>query len=419
MKTIVIGAGVIGTATAYFLHKQGDEVVVVDRQDGAALETSFANGSIIHASEVEPWSRPGMPQKILSWLGREDAPLLLRFSALPQMWRWGVDFLSNCTAERFHENALANLRLALYSLDTLQEIAAETGIAYDRSKSGVLKIYRDPKSLETAAQGWESIVPHGLNYRSLTPDQCTEIEPALSATAHTLAGGLYFPRDEVGDCNAFTQGLARHLEERGVVFHYRTSVAGLVAEGDAVKSVETSRGELQADRFVIAAGSYTPLLLRPVGINLPIYPVKGVSVTVSSRNWNGAPKVPILDDSGMYGFVPVGDRLRVAGSAEISGYDTVPSLTRAAAIVNRAIEAFPEFARCYDPATAKVWAGLRPVTPSGTAYMGRTSIGNLFVNAGHGHLGWTMACGAGRAVAAIVAGERPGVDLSRFPRATG
>jgi D-amino-acid dehydrogenase len=419
VKTIVIGAGVIGTATAYFLHKQGDEVIVVDRQDGAALETSFANGSIIHASEVEPWSRPGMPQKILSWLGREDAPLLLRFGALPQMWRWGLDFLGNCTAERFHENALANLRLALYSLETLQEIAAETGIAYDRSQSGVLKIYRDPKSLESAVQGWESIVPHGLNYRTLTPDQCTEVEPALASTAHTLAGGLYFPRDEVGDCHAFTQGLARHLEERGVVYHYGTAVDRLNAEGDAVRSVETSRGALAADRFVIAAGSYTPLLLRPLGINLPIYPVKGVSVTVSSRNWNGAPKVPILDDSGMYGFVPVGDRLRVAGSAEITGYDTVPSQTRAKAIVERAIEAFPEFARCYDPATAKVWAGLRPVTPSGTAYMGRTSIANLFVNAGHGHLGWTMACGAGRAVAAIVAGERPGVDLSRFPRTSG
>jgi D-amino-acid dehydrogenase len=420
MRTIVIGAGVIGTASAYFLAKEADEVTVLERQPGAGLETSFANGAIIHASEVEPWSQPGMPRRILGWLGREDAPLLLRLGALPRMWRWGLSFLANCNEASFRRNSLANLRLALLSLETLQQIAAETGIRYDRATEGVLKIYRDSAAFEAAKRGWGALAEHGLVFRALTPAECADTEPALARSANQLAGALFFPRDEVGDCHLFTQGLAAHLASRGVAFRYGASVRRLHADGGRIRAVELESGErLAADRVVVAAGSFTPRLLRPLGLAPLIYPVKGVSITVPRAPWPEAPRHAVIDDAGMYGFIPVGERLRVAGSAEIAGFDATPSAKRAEAIVGRVIAAFPEFARCYDPASAKVWAGLRPVTPSGTAYIGATPISGLFVNAGHGHLGWTMACGSARVLAAAMSGRAPPIDVAGFPRLDG
>lgn len=417
MKAIVLGAGAVGIATAYYLHKLGHDVTVVDRQPGAALETSFGNGAIIHASEVEPWSQPGMPLKILKWLGREDAPMLLRYGAIPHMWRWGLGFIANCAPERFRRNALANLHLALYSLRSLQEIRAETGIAYDCSTAGVLKIYRNPQAMAVGRGNSAELAKHGLTFEELSAADCARIEPALSDTVGTLCGGLYYPRDEVGDCHKFIQGLAAWLAGRGVIFHYDTRIDRLVVEGGGVAAVETSRGPLQADIVVAAMASFTPALLKPLGIDLPIYPVKGVSVTVPSQGWNAAPRLAIIDDGRIFGLIPVGDRLRVAGSAEIARYDATPSPARAEAIIAKVLETFPGFARCYDPATAKVWAGLRPVTPSGVGYMGPTPVRNLYVNAGHGHLGWTMSCGAGRLVADLIEGKPPAIDTSGMPKA--
>lgn len=415
MRTIVIGAGSVGNATAYYLHKLGHEVTVIERQEGAARETSFGNGGVIHASEVEPWSQPGMPRKILSWLGKENAPLLLRYGALPYMWRWGLEFMANCTEARFRRNAAANLRLALLSLRSLHEIRAETGVAYDAGARGVLKIYRDPSSLENADRGSAILLKEGLLYRRVSPQECAQIEPALERTMSTLVGGLFFERDEVGDPNMFTQGVADWLAERGVQYRFTTSAQRLVRDGDRIAAVDTDRGRVTGDNVVVAMGSYTPLLLRPLGIRAPVYPVKGISLTVPAAPWPGALKMPVIDDSGLFGLVPIGDRLRVSGSAEIARYDTTPSPIRGQAVVDNVLRTFPDFAHCYDPRTAKWWAGLRPVTPSGVAYMGRTPIQNLFVNAGHGHIGWTMSCGAGRVVAAIVAGRQPDIDLTGFP----
>ena len=419
MGIIVIGAGAVGNATAFYLRQQGHEVTVIERQPGAARETSFGNGGVIHASEVEPWSQPGMPLKILSWLGQESAPLLLRYGAIPRMWRWGLEFAINCGAERFRRNAKANLRLALLSLRSLQEIADETGVNYDRRTHGVLKIYRDPKSLDAADANTLILAREGLVYNRVSPSECADLEPALQSTAHTLAGGLFFERDEVGDPNKFVQGVAAWLSERGVTYRFNTTARRLEREGDRIVAVETSAGRLPADAVVVAMGSYTPLILRQVGVRVPIYPVKGLSLTVPAAPWLGAPGMPVIDDSGLFGLVPIGDRLRVSGSAEIAGYDATPSPVRGQAIVDNVLKTFPDFARCYDPASAQWWAGLRPVTPSGVAYMGRTGLRNLFVNAGHGHLGWTMSCGAGRVVAAIVAGTRPEIDLAGFPRVPG
>ena len=419
MRTIVLGAGAVGNATAFYLHKRGHEVTVIDRRPGAALEASFGNGGVIHASEVEPWSQPGMPRKILSWLGQESAPLLLRYGAIPYMWRWGLEFVANCSAVRFRRNATANLRLALLSLRSLQEIRTETGVQYDCALNGVLKIYRDPRSLESADAGSAMLAKQGLQYRRVSPQQCARIEPALAGIAGTLAGGLYFERDEVGDSHKFTQGLAAWLAERGVAYRFGTEILRLLRDGDRVVGVQTSGGRVDGDKIVVAMGSFTPLMLRPLGIRVPIYPVKGISLTVPTAPWRAAPTVPVIDDSGLFGLVPLGDRLRVSGSAEIARYDNTPSPQRGQAVIDNVLKTFPEFAACYDSATAKWWAGLRPVTPSGVAYMGRMGLRDLFVNAGHGHLGWTMSCGAGRVVASLVAGDAPEIDLSDFPRVPG
>jgi D-amino-acid dehydrogenase len=387
-------------------------VTVIERREAAALETSYGNGAVIHASEVEPWAQPGMPWRVLKWLGQEDAPVLLRARALPYMWRWGLEFARNCTPERFAANSLANLRLALLSLASLQAIRSQTGIDYDCATRGVIKIYRDAAAFDAARRRSEVLASHGLTYRAVAADECTSLEPALSATASSLVGGLYFEKDEVGDCHKFTQGLAQHLAGQGVVFRYGETVTSLLCEGGRITQVVAAGGHYVADAVVVALGSFTPLLLRPLGLRLPIYPVKGVSVTLPGKLWPGRVRLPVIDDSRLFGIIPIGDRVRVAGSAEIDRYDATPSPRRVQAILDNVMRTFPDFAAAYRPEAAQVWAGLRPVTPAGVAFMGRTPLPNLFVNAGHGHLGWTMACGAGRVVADIVSGEPPPIDLT-------
>ncbi len=416
MNVIVLGAGAVGVATAYWLHQRGHRVTVFERREAAALETSFGNGAVIHASEVEPWAQPGMPWKVLKWLGREDAPLLLRLRALPHMWRWGLAFARNCTPERFAANSLANLRLALLSLECLQTIRKQTGIEYDCATRGVLTIYRDQAAFDDARRRCDVLAREGLTYRAVTPAECADLEPALGATATSLVGALYFEKDEVGDCHKFTQGLARHLAAQGVQFRYGETITGLTRDGARVTQVRTGAGSHSGDAVVVALGSFTPPMLRSLGLRLPIYPVKGVSVTLPGSLWPARVRMPIIDDSRLFGIIPIGDRVRVAGSAEIDRYDATPSPRRAQAILDNVMRTFPDFAAAYRPEAAQVWAGLRPVTPPGVACMGRTPFSNLLVNAGHGHLGWTMACGAGRVVADIVCGATPLIDLTGFPQ---
>ncbi|MFO1039594.1 MAG: D-amino acid dehydrogenase [Geminicoccaceae bacterium] len=407
--TVVLGAGVVGTATAWYLTKAGHRVEVIERQPGPALETSWGNGGVIHASEVEPWSQPGMPRKILGWLGKEDAPLLVRYGALPRMWRWGMEFARNCTPEHFRANTLNNLALALHSLRSLQEIGAETGIEYDRATRGVIKIYRSPDSLDGATRGCEFLAQHGLTFERVDPNRLIEIEPALTSTAPTLSGGLYFPRDEVGDCNKFTAGLAEACTAAGATFHYDTSVERIEVSGSRVTGVVTDKGRIAADRVVVAMGSFTAPLVRSLGVKVPIYPVKGVSITFDRGGWNAGPRVPVIDDSKLFGLVPIGDRLRISGSAEVTGYDATPAASRGAAIVANASFTFPDLPLHYSPEKSRLWGGLRPVTPAGTPIIGPTAIKGLWVNAGHGHLGWTFGCGSGRVVADMIDGRDPGI----------
>ncbi len=269
-----------------------------------------------------------------------------------------------------------------------------------------MKIYSNRESMAAEEADCRQLEPHGLQYEALDVAGCVAREPALAPIAESLVGALYFAPDETGDCHKFTAGLAAHCASIGVTFEWGTNIHSLRRKGGRIESVHTDRGEFQADTIVVALGSYTPLLLRPLGIPVPIYPVKGVTVTVSAAAWPERIKMPIIDDSRLFGLVPLGDRLRVSGSAEITGYDTEPSETRCQAIIDNVIRTFPKFADCYDPETAQFWAGLRPVTPSGTPCLGRSKYDNLFVNAGHGHLGWTMACGSAQVLADVIA-KRP------------
>ena len=411
MTIVVLGAGAVGTATAWYLKKAGHDVTVVERQAEAAMETSWGNGGVIHASEVEPWSQPGMPRKIISWLGKENAPLLLRYSAIPHMWRWGLDFARNCTPERFRENAKSNLILALHSLKSLHEIGAETGIAYDRATRGVVKIYRSGEALDGAQRSADFLAQHGLLYERVNAERCVEIEPALADTKPTLAGALYFARDEVGDCNKFTQGLAAACAAKGVTYRYGETVQQIETAGNRVKAVITDKGRIPADAVVVAMGSFTTPLFAKLGIRVPIYPVKGISITFARGAWNSAPKMPVIDDSKLFGLVPVGDRMRISGSAEITGYDATPAPARAEAIIANVSYTFPAIKHHFDIKQARVWAGLRPVSPAGTPLIGRTRVDGLWINAGHGHLGWTLACGSGRVAADLIDGRDPGIEV--------
>jgi D-amino-acid dehydrogenase len=349
--------------------------------------------------------------KIIKWLGQENAPLLLRYGAIPHIIRWGIDFARNCTPERFRANSKSNLDLALLSLRSLQEIGAETGIQYDRATRGVQKIYRSKDSLEVAHRATDELSKHGLVYERLAPARCVELEPALKDTMPTLAGALYFPRDEVGDSNKFTQGLAAACAARGVQCRFGETVQRIEVGGGKVQGVVTDRGRIAADTVVVALGSFTAPMAAKAGIRVPIYPVKGVSITFPRGDWQTAPNMPVIDDSKLFGLVPIGERMRVSGSAEITGFDTTPAIARAQAIADNAAFTFPDIRKHLDISKARVWAGLRPVSPAGTPIIGQTRVKGLWINAGHGHLGWTLSCGSGRVAAALIDGRDPGIPL--------
>lgn len=411
MKAIVLGGGVIGTTTAYYLAKAGHEVHLVERQPDVALETSFGNGGVLHTSEAEPWSQPGMPRKVLSWIGKENAPMLLRLRELPSIWRWGLAFVRNCSVERYRRAAATNLRLANHTLSAIRQLRADTGIEYGVAQKGTLKIYTRQESLDKNARESELLRPHGMVFEVVDAARCVEIEPALKPIAHTLVGGIYAPVDEHGDCRIFTQALRHYCETKlGVTFHFNTEVRGFVRSGDRIEGVETSKGRISGDAYVAAMASFTPALVRRLGIRLMIYPAKGVSVTVPADPWPDGPQVPIIDDTRLFGLIRLNDRYRCSGSVEFTGWDATVNPARAKAIVDNVISVFPEFARCYDPPKAKPWAGLRPMAASGSPYLGATPIRNLFLNCGHGHLGWTLSCGSGQIVADIVSGRQPAID---------
>ena len=412
MNILVLGSGVIGTTTAWFLARAGHAVTVVDRQPGPGLETSFANGGQISVSHAEPWANPHAPAKIVRWLGREDAPLLFRLRADAAQWRWGLHFLRECLPGRTRENIRQLVTLGLHSRATLQALRAETGIRYDHLERGILHFYTDERELEAGIRAAAVMREHGCDVRPVTTDECLAIEPALRGATARIVGGTFTPSDESGNAHRFTHALAELAAARGVRFRYDTTIERIEHAGGRVTGVRvrsaTGEETLAADAYVLALGSYSPLLLRPLGIELPVYPAKGYSITVPVTDADRAPTVSLTDDGFKLVFSRLGDELRVAGTAEFNGYDTSVNAVRCDAIVRRTASLFPGAA---DYANARTWAGLRPATPSNVPFIGRTRFGNLFLNTGHGTLGWTLSCGSGQAISEIVSGRTPAVDF--------
>jgi D-amino-acid dehydrogenase len=413
MKVLVLGAGVIGTTSAWYLVKAGHDVIVIDRQPGAGLETSFANGGQISVSQSEPWAAPGAPLKVLKWLAREDAPLLFRPQLSWHQFSWGLRFLFECLPSRFRFNIREMVNLGRYSRESLQELRRETGIEYDLLAKGILQFYTDTKDFESAQIASGVLREYGIERVVKTVDEAIAIEPALQSARDKLVGATYAQGDESGDATKFTQNLARLCERAGVRSFYQTRIEAIEAGGGRVTGVRVQREmrrpeTLSADAYVVALGSYSPLLLRPIGISIPVYPAKGYSATLSTEGFRGAPRVSLTDEGHKLVFSRLGERLRVAGTAELAGYDTELNMVRCTALVKRARELFPTAA---DYAHPTYWTGLRPATPSNCPLIGRTSrYPNLYINTGHGTLGWTESCGSGRALADIVSGKTPEVD---------
>jgi D-amino-acid dehydrogenase len=412
MHVMVLGAGVTGVTTAWYLRRTGCTVSVIDRQPGPALETSFANGGQISISHPEPWSSPSAPLIALRWLGREDAPLRLRLGTDPARWRWMLGFLRECLPHRHRRNAGAIATLAVHSGHCLRELRTQLGLEYDQQQRGILHLFRTPEEMRSAHHKLALLNRYGISARLCNMDQCVALEPALRSFSSTLAGALFAPDDESGDANRFTVALADQAHAEGVAFHYDTHINAIRQDGARVTGVDVSGASntsdtLRADAYVICLGSYSAALLAPLGERLPIYPVKGYSVTAPLRDPALAPSVSLTDESRRIVCSRLGDELRVAGTAEISGYDASADPARCAPLLKWLETAFPGAA---DLDRARPWAGLRPCTPSNIPIIGRGGYANLWYNTGHGSLGWTLACGSAQTLADLMTGACPAVD---------
>ncbi|WP_241116336.1 D-amino acid dehydrogenase [Achromobacter xylosoxidans] len=418
MHVIVLGSGVIGTTTAYYLARQGAKVTVLDRQPGAAQETSYANAGQVSPGYSTPWAAPGIPLKAIKWLFKKHAPLAIRLDGSLYQLKWMAAMLANCSAERYAVNKERMLRLAEYSRDCLRELRADTGIHYEERARGTLQLFRTEAQMEAARRDIAVLEEVGVPYELLDRNRLVTAEPALARSLHKLAGGLRLPNDETGDCRLFTTRLAEMAAALGVEFRYNQSVTGVNTAGGQVTGVRVGNEVLTADRYVAAFGSYTRGFLEPLGLDLPVYPVKGYSLTIPMKDEAAAPVSTILDETYKIAVTRFDDRIRVGGMAELSGFDLRLKDARRKTLELVVNDLFPGSG---DVARAEFWTGLRPMTPDSTPVVGPTRYGNLFLNTGHGTLGWTMACGSGKLVADQVLGQRPqirtdGLALSRYDR---
>lgn len=409
MKVLVLGSGVIGVASAYYLAKAGHEVTVVDRQPAPALETSYANAGEVSPGYSAPWAGPGVPLKAVKWLLMKHGPLVVRPRLDPAMWIWMAQMLANCTSARYAVNKARMVRLAEYSRDLLRALRAETGIAYDERSRGTLQLFREAAQLEATAKDAAILADSGVPYEVLDVEGCIRAEPALARVREKFVGGFRLPDDETGDCHLFTQKLAALCAEMGVVFRQGVNIKALSVEGGRLAGVSSDAGFLTADAYVMALGSFSPLLLRPLGLSIPVYPVKGYSITAPIVDEAAAPVSTVMDETYKVAITRLGDRIRVGGTAEVCGYDMTLRPSRRATLDHSVGDLFPDGG---DLTKASFWCGLRPMTPDGTPVIGPTRLSNLYLNTGHGTLGWTMACGSGRVIADIVGGRRPDIETS-------
>jgi D-amino-acid dehydrogenase len=409
MKVIILGAGVIGVTAAYYLQKDGHSVTVVDRQKSAGLETSFANGGQISPSAAAPWAAPEVPRLMLGWLGQNDAPLLYRMRLDPKLWAWSLRFLANCTPRSFANNTSKNLRLALYSRALLPKIRQETDIKYDCLERGILKIFRKKEDFEKASKQAKILRDLGCDNRVLNKNEVYTLEPAYNTSPDKIVGGVFTPDDESGDAFKFTTELATYLSSAGVNFRFSEKIISLNTNGNRVVSVTTDKSILESDTVVMSMGSYSPFILKPLDIKLPIQPAKGYSVTVPIAGHNGAPTISLSDEDHKVVITRLGDRMRIAGTVEFTGYNTEMDKDRAKSICNIAQSLFPTGG---DYTRAEFWSGLRPLTPDCVPIIGSTVFTNLYLNTGHGSLGWTMCASSGKIISDIIIGRKPEINIS-------
>jgi D-amino-acid dehydrogenase len=408
MKVLVLGAGVIGVSAAYELAGAGHEVTVLERQAAPALETSFANAGEVSPGYSAPWAGPGVPLKAIKWLAMHHRPLVIRPHIDAAFVGWVLAMLRNCTAARYEINKTRMVRLAEYSRDCLRALRSATGIAYDERTQGTLQLFRTQKQFDGSAHDIVVLRESGVAYDLLDRAGCIRHEPALAQVRDKFVGGLLLPGDETGDCFKFTQRLAALAVERGVAFRFSTPVQGIVRAGDRVDGVAVGDATVRADAYLVALGSYSPLLLRPIGLRIPVYPVKGYSITLPIVDASGAPESTVMDETHKVAVTRLGDRIRVGGTAELAGYTLKLHEARRNTLAHVVSDLFPKGG---DPSRASFWCGLRPMTPDGTPVIGPTPIANLFLATGHGTLGWTMAAGTGRVIADVVSGRGAGIDL--------
>lgn len=407
MKIVVLGAGVIGVTSAWYLAKAGHQVTVIDRQPGPSLETSFANAGEISPGYSSPWAAPGIPMKAVKWLFMKHAPLIIQPRPDLHKLGWMARMLANCTTAAYQENKSRMVRLAEYSRDCLMDLRAETGITYDERTQGTLQLFRSAKQVDAASKDIEVLRADGVPFEVLDRDACLKAEPGLANARDKIAGGLRLPGDETGDCFKFTNSLSDMAAALGVTFRYGVGIDGLEQEGGRITAAHTSEGRITADAFVVALGSYSPFLVSRFGIKLPVYPVKGYSITVPIVNEDRAPVSTVMDETHKIAITRLGDRIRVGGMAEIAGFDLSLNPKRRATLEHSVEDLF---SGAGDQSRATFWTGLRPMTPDGTPIVGRSSIPNLFLNTGHGTLGWTMAAGSGRVLADIVSGRATDIE---------
>ena len=416
MRVLILGSGVIGTTSAWYLRQAGHEVTVVDRQPGPALETSFANAGQLSFGYTSPWAAPGVPLKAVKWLFQEHAPLAIRPTADMAQYRWLWQMLRNCTAGRYAINKARMVRMSDYSRDCINELRTATGIDYEGRQLGTTQLFRTQQQLDAAAQDIEVLRQYGVPYEVLDRQGIVRVEPALAGKADTLVGALRLPEDQTGDCQLFTRKLAALAAAAGVEFRFDQDVAGLQRDGDRITGVRIGGRLETADHYVVALGSYSPQLLAPLGMRLPVYPLKGYSLTLPITDAAMAPTSTILDESYKVAVTRFEDRIRVGGMAEVAGFDLSLDPRRRATLEKVVRDLYPHGG---DLSRAEFWTGLRPATADGTPVVGATPYRNLFLNTGHGTLGWTMAAGSGRYLADLMDGRTPqisseGMDIFRY-----
>ena len=409
MRVLVLGAGLAGVTAAHFLARDGHQVEVVDRQSQAASETSFANAGMITPGHAFPWGNPNAPKTLLRSLFKGDQALRLKLVPDPQMWRWGLKFLAECTSERTRINTERKAKLCVYSQRKLREVAEETGIDYNATRKGALFLYREAEAFERGAARMKILQDLGIALTTLDPAGVVAREPALAGAKDKIAGAIFAPNDESGDSCLFTRKLARRLESQGHKFRYDTNVIRFRAEQGRIVGVETSAGLLTADAYVLALASESPKLVRRMGIDLPVYPVKGYSLTLPIGPEHRPPEICGVDEGYLVAFCKMGNELRLTATAEFSGFNTAHEPSDFDGMIRLVKDLFPNGADFDRP---KYWACLRPMTPEGTPIVGRSRYENLWINTGHGHMGWTMSCGTAQALSDLVAGRKPELDLA-------